>query len=427
MFVCKICGNEVKQGQPFCTKCGADVVENYATVCPICGTKNGAGSRYCARCGGILSVMRKPVCSVCGAKNLPGTKYCVSCGAPINLNNETHSDSDMFDARKMKKRLDDMERDRMAAIDKEVAEKRAKAAEEKEAAMQEVKRYKEKCEEDYSHKLSALEKYKDKINELGSEDVELLKKVSVSLKDYSRYYADPYSQINEEDIETETYVCPACGTINPLTATACTNCGRSKARALLLLAKNKIKQSPPVKRKQRIIPAPEEDLERETIPPIEAFETPVTTPVQEQPPQPQQQTVAADRTEDFERKEPPADFSGRPQYQQYGYPYQGYSPYGYAPYQQYPYPQTPPPQGGMQGAPMNYNPYYYQEDMRRQMPPIVQPVAFVPYVTQDQPLMQYAPEVAPQAPIPQQQEVEFEQPEPKAPRGRKDKKNKPII
>ena len=117
MFVCKICGNEVKQGQAFCIKCGADVVENYETVCPICGAKNGAGSRYCASCGGILSVMRKPVCAVCGAKNLPGAKYCVSCGAPINLDSETHSDNDMLDARKTKKRLDTMERDRMAAVD----------------------------------------------------------------------------------------------------------------------------------------------------------------------------------------------------------------------------------------------------------------------------------------------------------------------
>ena len=425
MFVCKICGNEVKQGQPFCTKCGADVVENYATVCPICGTKNGAGSRYCARCGGILSVMRKPVCEVCGSKNLPGAKYCVSCGAPLNLNNETHSDSDMFDARKAKKRLDNMERDRMAAVDKEIADKRAKINEEKEEAMLEVERYKKKCEDDYSQKLSTLVAYKNKINELGAEDVEQLKKVSVSLKDYSRYYADPYSQIDEDDIETETYVCPACGTINPLTTTACTNCGRSKARALLLLAKNKIKQNPPVKRKQRIIPAPEEDLKRETIPPIEEFAATMQKPAQEQ-------AVAADRAEDYERKEQPADFSGRPQYQpQYGYPpYPPYPPYG-APYQP-PYPPYPqgqqPPQGVPQGQPMtmDYAAYYYQEEMRRQMPPIVQPVAFVPYVTQEQPLMQYSPDIIPPTPVQQPPLEVVEQPEPKASRGRKDKKNKLI-
>ncbi|MCM1305906.1 MAG: zinc ribbon domain-containing protein [Firmicutes bacterium] len=416
MFVCKICGNEVKQGQAFCGKCGADVVENYETVCPICGTKNGAGSRYCARCGGILSVMRKPVCEVCGARNLPGAKYCVSCGAPININSETHSDSDMFDARKAKKRLDNMERDRMAAVDKEIAEKRAKVAEEKEEAIKEVERYKAKCEEDYSHKLSTLEAYKDKINELGAEDVEQLKKVSVSLKDYSRYYADPYSQIDEDDIETETYVCPACGTINPLTATACTNCGRNKARALLLLAKNKIKQSPPVKRKQRIIPAPEEDLKRDTIPSIEEFEAKTAKPATEQ-------TAASEKPVEQDAKEPPADFSGRPQYPQYGYPYPPYPPY--APYQPpYPYPPQAPQYAAQQaGAPMDYGEYCYQEEMRRQMPPIVQPVAFVPYVTQEQPLMQYSPEI-PQGPI--AQPSQDEQAESKSSRGRREKKNKLI-
>lgn len=414
MFVCKICGNEVKQGQAFCVKCGADVVENYETVCPICGAKNGAGSRYCASCGGILSVMRKPVCAVCGAKNLPGAKYCVSCGAPINLDSETHSDNDMLDARKTKKRLDTMERDRMAAVDKEIAKKRARVAEEKEEAMLEVEHYKQKCEEDYSQKLSTLEAYKNKINELGAEDVELLKKMSVSLKDYSRYYADPYSQIDEDDIETETYVCPACGTINPLTATACTNCGRNKARALLLLAKNKIKQSPPVKRKQRIIPAPEEDLKRDKIPTLEEFEAQLNNPAPEQ-------SEKTAKPEEQEKKEPPADFSGRPPF--YGYPYPPFAPYGYPPYQPpYPYPQNAPAQPGAQPSPQDSAAYYYQEEQRRQMPPIVQPVAFVPYVTQEQPLMQYSPDVAERQPV---QPEQSEQPAPKsASHGRRDRRNR---
>lgn len=421
MFVCKICGNEVKQGQAFCQKCGADVVENYETVCPICGTKNGAGSRYCAKCGGILSVMRKPVCSVCGAQNLPGAKYCVSCGAPINLNAETHSDGDMLDARKAKKRLDSMERDRMAAVDKEIAQKRAKVMEEKEEAMQEVERFKEKCEQDYEHKLTTLEAYKNKLNELGAEDVELLKRVSVSLQDYSRYYADPYSQIDEDDIEAETYVCPACGTINPLTATACTNCGRNKARALLLLAKNKIKQSPPVKRKQRIISAPEEDLKRKPLPTLDEFEQMLTNPA----PVEEEKTEAQ---EEEEKKDPPADFSGRPPY--YGYPYPPYPPYGYPYPPQQPYPAYPA-QGAQQqvglpgGAPMppQADPaYYYQEEQRRQMPPIVQPVAFVPYVTQEQPLMQYSPDAVPARPI--QAEIDQQAEQTASPRSRRDRRNR---
>lgn len=402
MFVCKICGSEVKQGQAFCQTCGADVVDNYETVCQICGAKNGAGSRYCAKCGGILSVMRKPVCAVCGAQNLPGAKYCVSCGAPIALNNETHSDSDMLDARKAKMRLDNMERDRMAAVDREIADKRAKAAEEKEQAMLEVERYREKCEADYEHKVSTVEAYKKRIDELGAEDIELLKKVSVALRDYSKYYADPYSQIDEDDIDTETYVCPACGTINPLTATACTNCGRNKARALLLLAKNKIKQSPPVKRKQRIIAPPEEDLKRQKTPTLEEFEEERNNPVvQEEAPVQQVETA---------KKEPPADFSGRPPY--FGYPY---PPYGY-PYPPYGQPVAPAQGGGG---------YYFTEEQHRQMPPIVQPVAFVPYVTQEQPLMQYSPDIPKEA-----QEVKpQEQPKSAAPTvstGRRERRSNKI-
>jgi len=365
MFVCKICGNEVKSGQAFCSVCGADVVENYETICPVCGTRNGAGSRYCAKCGGILSVMRKPVCAVCGARNLPGAKFCVSCGAPIALDVETHSDADMIDARKAKQRLDNMARDRMAAVDREIAEKRAKTAEEKEQAMQEVELFREKCETEYSEKLGKLEAYKAKLNELGSDDVDMLKKISVALRDYSRYYADPYSQIDEDDIDGETYVCPACGTINPLDATACTSCGRNKARALLLLAKHKIVQSPPVKRKLKIINPPEEDLERRKTPELDEFEN---TPETKEAP-----LAEVKKEEVAEQKEKPADFSG-PASPFYGYPFPQY-PYGYP--QQF-------AQGGYYGG--------MPGDMR-QMPPIVQPVAFVPYVTQEQPLMQYTPDV----------------------------------
>lgn len=369
MFICKICGNEVKPGQAFCPKCGSDVVENYETVCPACGTKNSAGSRYCAKCGVILSVMRKPVCAVCGAGNLPGAKFCVSCGAPIVVDGETHSDADMLDARKVKQRLDNMERERMAVVDKEIAEKRARAQEEREAAMEEVENYRIKTEEELNKRADTLDAYREKLNELGSEDVNLLRKMSAALKNYSVYYADPYSQIDEDDIEGDTYVCPACGTINPLNVTACTHCGRNKARALLLLAKNKIKQSPPIKRKQGIITAPEQDLEFNKTPSYEEFVNEADKPAED--------TVVQENDEKQEDKknDAPADFSGRG-----GQGYFG-APYGY------PYPF--PPQMPVGGAPMGF--YYGKDGEPYQMPPIVQPVAFVPYVTQEQPLMQYTP------------------------------------
>jgi len=397
MFVCKICGVEVKQGQAICHKCGADVVDNHMTVCPVCGSRNSSGSRYCAKCGGILPVMRKPVCAVCGARNMPGAKYCISCGAPIAISNETHSDEDMLGARKMKQRLDNMERDRMAAVDKEIAEKRAKAADEMEAAKNEMRIVEAQREENYNRKLETLEAYKKMINELGSEDVDMLRKMSVALKDYSKYYADPYSQIDEDDIETDTYVCPACGTINPLNCTYCTNCGRNKARALLLLAKNKVKQSPPVKRKLRVIDAPEEDLNRKVTPTLEEFG---------QNPELREQAPAPEKTDAPEEaapkiKEQPEDFTGRAGFG--GYPY-WQAPY--SPYQQQPYAG----QGG----------YFMTEDPNRQMPPIVQPVAFVPYVTQEQPLVQYAPEYAEVRPIRQYMESQIEpEPQPQTPAAKK--------
>ncbi len=382
MFVCKICGNEVKQGQAFCHTCGADVVENYETVCAACGSKNGAGSRYCARCGGILQVMRKPVCAVCGAKNLPGAKFCVSCGAPIVLEAETHADEDMLDARKAKLRIDNMQRERMAAVDKEIAEKRAKTHEEKQRATQEIEELRAKNEAELDRRARMLDEYRELLNDMGAEDVRLLKKMSSSLKSYAAYYADPYSQIDEDDIEGETYVCPACGTINPLEATACTHCGRSKARALLLVAKGKLKQSPPIKRKQEIIEAPEQDLLVERVPTYDEFEK--EHGIEKQ--QPQSEVV-----QEEEKKEAPQDFSGPSGVQPQHPYYPPYPPYPYPP-QAYPYPACPP-QPAAPSAPA----YFVGPDGEPyQMPPIVQPVAFVPYVTQEQPLMQYMPQQEPQ-------------------------------
>lgn len=371
MFVCKICSTEVKPGQAFCPTCGADVVENYETVCSVCGSKNVGGSRYCAKCGGILNVLRKPVCTVCGMKNLPGAQYCVGCGAPLRVDSETHSDADMLDARKAKLKMDSIMRDRMAACDREIAEKRAKADEDREAALRDVEKQREDMEHDYQGKVRVLEQYKAKLEEFGSEDVAQLKTISGSLRDFAVYYADPYSQLDEDEIEGDTYVCPACGTVNPPNATACTNCGRNRARALLLLAKNKIKQSPPVKRKRRVIDPPEKAIKNEPFPTLEEYT--------------EQQTAQADPQAAEQKKDSPSDFSG---HAPYAYPY---------PYPPYAYPYPP-----MQPAAGSYPPPAYMlgaDGKPYQMPPIVQPVAFVPYVTQEQPLMQYSPLVEEKKPL----------------------------
>lgn len=364
MFICKVCGSEVKNGQAFCPGCGADVVENYETVCPACGSKNGAGSRYCAKCGSILGILRKPVCAVCGSKNLPGARYCVACGAPIIASEETHSDEEVLNARKAKQQLDAMARERMAAIDREIADKRKRFDDEKQSALDEIEGFRLKTNEDLEKQARLLNAYRDKLNELGSEDLAQLKKASDALKKLAVYYSDPLSQLSEDQINGETFVCPACGTINPLTAEHCSHCGRSKARSILLLEKGKIKQRAPIRRKKDVVTAPELDLETAKTPTFDEFAGEEFEKLREKPePEPVK-----------EEKEKPADFSGPAGGGFYGYPY---SPYAY-PFAQPAMPASPTLAGEKSGEPY-------------QMPPIVQPVAFVPYVTQEQPLMQYSP------------------------------------
>lgn len=362
MFTCKVCGSEVEAGQAFCAKCGADVADNYESVCSSCGTKNSAGSRYCAKCGNILGVLGKPVCVICGAKNLPGAKFCVSCGAPLPLNEETHDSLDVIEMRKTKLKLDLLVKERMKGIDKEINDKRAKMLEDKAKGMKEVEDYRAKTNTELSKQARILDAYRKKVDELGSEDVAKLKRISGALKEVASYYADPYSEIDEDDINTETYVCPVCGAINPLNVTECLHCGRNKARSTLLLAKGKIKQSPPVKRKSKKLDAPEIKLESQKTPTFDEFAGEEFAKAQTKP-------IEVPKQEDAH-----VSFSAPSQ-----------APF--VPMGGYPYPYPQAPYGGVFYNKETGEPY--------QMPPIVQPVAFVPYVTQEQPLMQYAPTEAP--------------------------------
>ncbi len=356
MFTCKVCGSVVEAGQAFCTTCGADVAESYECECPSCGTKNAAGNRYCAKCGNILGVLAKPVCVICGGKNLPGAKFCVSCGAPLPRNEETHDSLDVIEMRKTKMKLDLLVKERMKGIDKEINDKRAKMLDDKAKSLKEIEDYRSKTNEELERQAKLLDAYREKVNEMGSEDVAKLRKISTGIKDVVGYYSDPYSEIDEDQIEGETYVCPCCGAINPLTVTACNHCGRSRARATLLLAKGKIKQSPPVRYKTKKLPVKDVNLDSPKTPTFDEF-------AGEEFEEAQTKLIEAEKPE--EKVAPMA-----PQAQ---YPYG--APCGYP----YPMPQY---------APTMYN---RETGEPYQMPPIVQPVAFVPYVTQDQPLMQYIP------------------------------------
>ena len=355
MFTCKVCGSTVEAGQAFCTTCGADVAENYECECSSCGTKNIAGNRYCSKCGNMLGILSKPVCAICGAKNLPGTKFCVSCGAPLPRNEETHDSMDVMELRKAKLNLDLMIKERMRGVDKEINEKRAKLIDEEERSLREIEDYRSKTNDELSKQARMLDAYREKVNEMGSEDVAKLRKITSGLKEVVGYYSNPYSEIDEDLIEEETYVCPVCGAINPPTVTECLHCGRNRARATLLLAKGKIKQAPPVRRKMEEIPVQDVDLDAPHTPTFdefagEAFEEAQTKPIE------------------LEREEQQPQYA--PEQAYYGYGAQYGAPYG---------------------NPYGYPPYGAAPQGQYQMAPIVQPVAFVPYVSQDQPLMQYTP------------------------------------
>lgn len=354
MFTCKVCGSEVERGQAYCSTCGAEVVANYEVKCPICGTKNNAGSRYCANCGEVLGVLRKPVCTICGAENLPGTKFCSHCGAPVTDPESPFTEEDVLEFRKNKMNVDLMIKERMAGADREIASMRRRVEKDKQHAMQDIEDYRRKTNDELTKQAVMLNAYRDKVNELGSEDVAQLKKLSSAVRNYSSFYADPYSAAENMDELENPFICPVCGAVNASDAVRCTRCGRSRARSVQLLEKGKIKQSQPIRKKTKVLAAPEEDLSSPKTPTFEefageAFKEAQTKPIEK---------PAADR-------EAP-NFTGAPQHYMPGYPY-AMPPYG---------------------APVFYN---KETGEPYQMPPIVQPVAFVPYVTQDQPLMQYAP------------------------------------
>ncbi|MFR5833768.1 MAG: double zinc ribbon domain-containing protein [Acutalibacteraceae bacterium] len=368
MFTCKVCGSEVERGQAYCTTCGAEVVSNYEVTCPACGTKNNAGSRFCANCGGALGVLRKPVCDICGTPNLPGAKFCVVCGAPVTDSDSPFTEEDVVEFRKNKMNVDLMVKERMKAVDKEVAEMKKRVADDKTKAMKEIEDYRKKTNEELSKQAKILNAYRDKVNELGSEDVAQLKKLSQAIRNYSSYYADPYSAAENMDELKDPFICPVCGAINAGDAVKCNRCGRSRARSILLLAKGKIKQSPPVRKKVKVLEAPEADLTSRKTPTFDEFAGEAFAEAQTKP-------IAMPD----EQKDAPRFANGA----QHFVPGGGY----------YPYPPMAP-----YGAPVLYN---KETGEPYQMPPIVQPVAFVPYVTQEQPLMQYLPTGEYAAPAPE--------------------------
>ena len=64
MAKCLKCGNELKDGQKFCMKCGTPVSANPQQP----ASKQASAPAVCAKCGNPLK---------------PGQKFCMKCGTPV--------------------------------------------------------------------------------------------------------------------------------------------------------------------------------------------------------------------------------------------------------------------------------------------------------------------------------------------------------
>lgn len=98
---CTNCGNEIKPGQKFCTKCGAPVVtaasatenKTVGATCFNCGNVLKVGQKFCTKCGSPVAAAKAKLgsqqvvdvqCPSCGKILKPGQKFCTACGAPIS-------------------------------------------------------------------------------------------------------------------------------------------------------------------------------------------------------------------------------------------------------------------------------------------------------------------------------------------------------
>ena len=97
---CTNCGNELKPGQKFCTKCGTPVAvaatatesKSIGASCTNCGNALKPGQKFCTKCGSpVVATEAKSApqqaagiqCPSCGKSLKPGQKFCTGCGAQI--------------------------------------------------------------------------------------------------------------------------------------------------------------------------------------------------------------------------------------------------------------------------------------------------------------------------------------------------------
>ena len=99
MAQCTKCGNELKPGARFCTKCGTPVSApvdqmksaSQSMTCTKCGSELKPGARFCTKCGTpvsapveqMKSASQSMSCPKCGKALKPGARFCTGCGAPV--------------------------------------------------------------------------------------------------------------------------------------------------------------------------------------------------------------------------------------------------------------------------------------------------------------------------------------------------------
>ena len=99
MAQCTKCGNELKPGARFCTKCGTPVSApvdqmksaSPSMTCTKCGSELKPGAKFCTKCGTpvsapmdqMKSVTPPMACPKCGKALKPGARFCTGCGTPV--------------------------------------------------------------------------------------------------------------------------------------------------------------------------------------------------------------------------------------------------------------------------------------------------------------------------------------------------------
>lgn len=354
MFYCKKCNAQVGAGMAKCPGCGNDIVESYEVDCISCGALNKGGNRFCSSCGALLPMIKKPICVICGTMNVPGAKFCCNCGGPILMTEDTHTEEDIIEQRKQKMRADLIEKERLTSVEQEVSRRRQKITQEELNSRDSIIKREKEFDEYIHEKARKLERYKKLLEEIDSPDIIKLKKLSKGIRSYSQFLANPYGELYEEDKENALYICPVCGAENALEVTECRACGRNKERTEKLKSKSKIvKMKNFGKMNQIFVPAPFElNIEDVGRPSIDDLKDNAKTisDILSNDRSSRQSVAAVTNNNAVERTDAQGTVISNK--------------------------VAPSFQGMQQGEPY-------------QMPPIIQPVAFVPYVTQDQPLLQY--------------------------------------